>query len=481
MKTVGTVQTVAVAPEPVSVGPEEPKKTEMMIEENKANDLIKRLDYAALGKSTKHAYYKPETLERVEQVYQALIFAVSTKSGQSTAKVNEWLRAQRRIGTESAQGVVVSARLPEGLTDLMVVKTIPSDPTGDPKSGLAKAQLMLNETVITRILTNLRPRLPNFVITFGMFTCAGMAEPKRTGPAPKFCVDSSGAQITPYLMLERVETMPNSTSTFGDLILKCSADPLLRTAGEEFVVEVLMQTMLALNFAQEVYKLVHFDLHPNNILMRGYHELDLQNVVRMPYTTTQDMMVNLTAGLAGHRTRVLPMCSFPVIIDFGMSRLEYTSKAGLARSVVSGRYLKGVPLLNYYVPWQDPFRIIAGSLISYCRASPKSVQPAERFGKLKPLWDWMCRQQYADTKEKIIPERIEELMLVNPKLTLWPEWYERGDSMPADGKLAVVDSATGIELTPRTAFDVMQALYKPANFAPATSKTSWTPAKIFEL
>lgn len=322
-------------------------------------------DYEALGASTKHAYYDGDRLPDVLRTYQRLVDTVAQVGLErqglrvTGTSINKWLKARKQIGGESTDGIAILAGFPdEPWGDLLVVKTIPQT-----KVTAHAAENLVHELLIARILMNLRPLLPCFVVALAGFMCNSMDPADIADMA--FCSGPDGQPQMPYIIYERVVS---STEDAGGPSTVSLAS-VRRTQDQRSVLVYLFEVMCSLGAAQHYYKFTHYDLHDNNVLLRSMKEIGSPQKLRFP-TDTMTYVVD-TVG----------QTDIPVIIDFGWSYAEFEDAHGERRISKSINMLSKI--VNQFSAWHDVYRLIA----NFCENISFDVKEMGMFG---PLYEWLA-------------------------------------------------------------------------------------------
>jgi len=151
------------------------------------------------------------------------------------------------------------------------------------------------EYIIGLKLNQLRKDIPNFMYMFGIFKCNAVFH--RRNPSALMCTKSQpivGFSIMQFIDGKTLETM----------IYEQKLEP------HEMIL-IVLQIMLALLHAKEMFQFSHNDLHPGNVMIIAE---DPPRPVTYPCSFLPTKKITVTTNL------------IPVIIDYGMSSI-YISEA----------------------------------------------------------------------------------------------------------------------------------------------------------
>lgn len=194
-------------------------------------------------------------------------------------KLNDWIKSLVIVG-EGSHGIAMKSNI-YGNKDIFAIKVSNED--------------IIHEYFIGVYGVNkLRKYVPNFMYTFGMFHCGKIIqELQDENKVLSLCNDMD----TSYIILEYI---PNSIS-FANAILT-------KRLNKDVWINIYIQLMYSLIIANEKIDFTHYDLHPDNVLIRY-----LDENVSIPYTTERETIYVNTNFVA-------------TIIDYGYSHIQYKGK-----------------------------------------------------------------------------------------------------------------------------------------------------------
>lgn len=228
--------------------------------------------------------------------------------------VRKYFQNLEQIGSQSVEGYATTAQIRGGEDRPFVIKT-PQIP------NLQTSGNILHEYFVGAFGTNfLRGEIPNFAFVMGVFQCSPPYIDKKK--ALTYCQNDNVNNQVYYVLYENI----TDSMSFAEFISKgCSYSDYLN---------VLCQIILALNLADEKLDFTHYDLHPENVLVK-----------ELPY----EIYIPYPGGYL--RTRHLAM-----IIDLGRSHIRVNGKS-YGFSLIQGGIFPDRPYYMY-----DIFKIVAGSL-----------------------------------------------------------------------------------------------------------------------
>ena len=228
--------------------------------------------------------------------------------------VRKYFQNLEQIGSESVEGYATTAQIRGGQDRPFVIKT-PRIPNPQTSSNI------LHEYFVGAFGTNfLRGEIPNFTFVMGVFQCSPPYIDQKKGLT--YCQNDNMTNQVYYVLYENV----TDSVSFAEFITKgCSYSEYLT---------VICQILLALDLANEKLDFTHYDLHPENVLIK-----------ELPY----DIYIPYPQGYL--RTRHLAM-----IIDLGRSHIRVNNKHYGFSLIQGGIY----PDRPYYM--YDAYKIVAGSL-----------------------------------------------------------------------------------------------------------------------
>ena len=264
------------------------------IDENITNSLYYAVDFVSpedLKILLREGFMNPDSMVIMNYLFLNLGMQNPVRNSEI---VNGIVGDLMRIGSESANGIALSGKSSEDnytrrFCETFVVKypRIINDRTKNE---------MLHEAMIGLLaINNLRKFCPNFVYTYGYFSC-GIPILSPDGVVSEWCL--SNTENTPYIALENI-TNSKDLYTFIDND---------RTDIENFLL-LYLQIIMALKIAYEQCDFSHGDLHHGNVIIRR-----VENVGYLKYTLNQD----------GVEKNFYLKCNglIATIIDFGRSHAK---------------------------------------------------------------------------------------------------------------------------------------------------------------
>lgn len=196
-------------------------------------------------------------------------------------RIRSILKNMKQIGADSANGYALVSDFKSA--DKMFVVKVSKNPQNDE---------LLHELFVGLYGTNLlRKYIPNFSYIFGGFKCSPPLIDQESKRVVSWCLNDRNA--VNYVIYEYI----NPSISFGDYIKTCT--------GPEFI-NIYLQILYALRLGLKLIDFTHYDLHPENILLREMEQKDFQ----IQYETEK--------GMEYIRTKYVP-----TIVDFGMSHIKY--------------------------------------------------------------------------------------------------------------------------------------------------------------
>lgn len=235
----------------------------------------------------------------------------------SDLNIHHWFDKITILSQDNMEGDIFISKL-KTITDFLILK-VPKE-EGSLFHDLFVGLLGLNQ---------LRQYIPNFVFTYGIFSCSApfLEEPTSNYRSPlTWCHPSS--HNTNYIVYEYIP----SIGTFEDYLQKCTFTQFL---------DKYLQVLLSIRMAGEICKFTHYDLHGGNVLLRKPPPSLTGKIFYLPYTYEDKTYYIKTDYIA-------------TIIDFGFSRIEYKGKT----------YNSNNPLPddNLFFPLQDAYTLLIQSL-----------------------------------------------------------------------------------------------------------------------
>lgn len=242
------------------------------------------------------------------------ILALTSQRGNVPLAIDTFFNPVRRIGADSANGRAYRGRLIYKNAMLVIKEPI------SPMSLHGAAY----EAAIGLYLNKLRKDIPNFMFTYGSFTC-GASEPTMQYKEYRLCSnDRKGKPL--YTALEFIDG-----DTLENLMQR-------RTLNAQQIGNIYFQVILALAYAQHKFNFTHYDLHTNNVMVR---ELRMLQTFYYPLDNSTGYYVT---------TKYIP-----VIIDFGYSHISVPIESGGKVKMMSVQDPEASDILKYtgYNPGYD--------------------------------------------------------------------------------------------------------------------------------
>lgn len=205
----------------------------------------------------------------------------------SNQTVREIFSDVRRIGAESVYGNAMMSSL-DGVKDVFVIKTPKKKNEGE------KEDELLHELFVGLMgLNSMRNICPNFAYIFGGFKCLPpIINPDKS--VSEFCATGKSEDYVNYVIYEKIPG-----KSMADFMEKCTF--------EEFF-SWYVQIVLACHLGAENVNFTHYDLHNENVMLRGWQDLkEFAVPFKMQDGSTWYVRSNKVA----------------MMIDFGMTHIQY--------------------------------------------------------------------------------------------------------------------------------------------------------------
>lgn len=284
---------------------------------NYDTDLLNKIDGEELAKKSKYKFFNSDVMELMSY-YTKLMIHISEDSN------NEILPIIRDIFTNlqsTREDISNQTNIKAGfksISDLFILK-IPRNLNEN----------LLHEFFIGNKLNILRDKVPNFSYIYGSFNCN---YPIFFDQQPYNICSMSNSETSDrkvnYIIYENI-TDSISFKDFAD------------NANIKEFMNVYIQILFALNYANEKLKFVHYNLHYDNIVVKT-----LPNFVKLAYPYKNKFIYIKTNKI-------------PFIIDYGYSRLNFENFI----YGIEGSDKNGTVFIDYN-PFQDPFRLLTSTLDS---------------------------------------------------------------------------------------------------------------------
>jgi hypothetical protein len=243
-------------------------------------------------------------------------------------RINSYFDNIMSIGIKSANGIVFKLNIREvGDDSTFVIKTNVNDFT-DPLEYEYDIQSSLNE---------LRTKIPNFSLAFGLFKCeptTGVLQirtlkqqlGKRLAPVYKNNIENqlkrrfSSVNSVCKVSENKRNNFIFTITEFVDNPLTLSEFALEKATNADDVIDILLQTTCALQIAQEEKDFTHYDLHSGNVLIKPMSDIDSKldkNAVPIFGYKFNDVDIGSNTPYFFCRAKYLA-----IIIDFGRSYVK---------------------------------------------------------------------------------------------------------------------------------------------------------------
>lgn len=253
-------------------------------------DNLSKIDTPTLKDNLDTRFYDPNFMMVANEVTNA-IFYRTDNNGLTEAKIKYYLKGLKQIGANSVEGYALLSDV-DYVRDVLVVKS-PRKP---------KIDDLLHEWFIgTKALNNLRASIPNFAYIFGAFRCKPpLLQDKEV---ITWCNADIEENRVSYVAYENV----SPAITFREYCSSCTFNQYL---------SILLQVSYAINVAGKEYKFTHYDLHDENVLIRGVSDENFY--IKYP---------------AGDGYNYVLSNSIATIIDYGLSYVELPESENSDRSI----------------------------------------------------------------------------------------------------------------------------------------------------
>nr|QBK85650.1 MAG: protein kinase [Marseillevirus LCMAC101] len=260
--------------------------------------------------------------------YYVLNPSSNTLSSQNR-DINVWVDydARNRIGDPSGFGIIFRTFIRNKPNLRFILK---SDRRGDSFSQ----EMFFNEFMAGIKINDLRQNIPNFLLTYGGFEC------KTDGQLGSLCLGSAGANVTelPFIILENIDGR-----TLSGLIK-------MGTMRSIWLIYLIQQIALSLQYAQNHLDFCHYDLHGGNV---------------MTSPTPENFLYTYTFGDTKFSVPVYHNCT---IIDYGSAHVKGLSSYPVFSDAA---YNWGLTIDTYY-PRRDVYSLVMSSFLTYCGFAPNA-------------------------------------------------------------------------------------------------------------
>lgn len=271
----------------------------------KEKDLILSRKVCHLKRQFKDASdFRPENIAEIleDRFYDAdfmgkLMCAMDTvlilpaDGGEGLDAANETVKEMftdvRRIGAESVYGNAIMSSL-DGVKDVFIIKTPKKKNPGE------KEDELLHELFVGMMGTNSMRRIcPNFAYIFGGFKCL---PPKinEDRSISSFCAAGRPQDYVNYVIYEKIPG-----KSLADFMESCNFDEFFSW---------YVQILLACHLGVLNIDFTHYDLHNENVMLRGWKDLDS---FAIPYSMPDGSTLYVKSN------------KIAMMIDFGMTHIQY--------------------------------------------------------------------------------------------------------------------------------------------------------------
>jgi hypothetical protein len=282
-------------------------KTEEKIQDRREQELLKAvqvpniyietLNLRAVHKLLGQDFYQYNVMEGVMYASEELLIGKSTM--ETAKKVHQSIGKLVELAS-GANGTVSTASIGDKI-----------DPNDDD---------LMHEAFVGLAGTNkLRKDIPNFSFIYGAFKCDGPIMPGKGKEVKTFCTGESGSPVT-YALYENI-------------VGKTFYDQIDIMTGPEFI-NIYLQVLLAINYADLKCDFTHFDLHWENVILRKLENITGVIGVKYPTQGLGDIYMY---------TNVIP-----TIIDYGYTHIKYKGNDYGHYIVSSLNSFKSFPLHDAY-------------------------------------------------------------------------------------------------------------------------------------
>lgn len=187
--------------------------------------------------------------------------------------------------SEWVNDITVLSQGQYGITSKASIKYIENSLAIKQSKDIHNQDDIIHEFFVGTLMNTLRKDLPNFVFTLGFFSCDNSIS--------RFCqtLGNNYKLLLEYINGKNLKTMIKEK----------------KMTKVQFI-NIILQIFFSLEYAETKYKFVHNDLHTENIIVRQLR-------------TDQIISYNIAGAQINIVTDMIP-----VIIDYGMSRIEYNNK-----------------------------------------------------------------------------------------------------------------------------------------------------------
>jgi len=284
------------------------------ISENLRNVNSEKLKYYNVNQ-----FFNENVLKTTMCTLNSLFYTKIDDDNYHTDIIKRYINNLEKIGEESAYGYAFTANFMNA-DNMFVIKT--------PKNS--KDDNLIHELIIGLYGTNkLRKDIPNFAYIYGGFKCSPMLLTNNDNRVKleSWCKQSkrskrskqSNSNDVNYILYENI----NPSISFYDYLETCSTDDFLN---------MFVQMLYALNYANKTIDFTHYDTKGDNILIRTIDDIrELNNFGYENYfdqlESPDDFQIKYPDGNGGYV--YITTDAIPTFIDYGLSHIKTNDKLNI--------------------------------------------------------------------------------------------------------------------------------------------------------
>lgn len=270
-------------------------------------ELLDKLNDEDLASKAKYKYFNGEIIELMGRYTKIAIHLSEDPDNNYSSLLKDIFTNLNKISSDSEYGEAIVSGY-KSIKDMFILKI--------PRKA---SENLLHEFFVGNQLNTLRSVVSNFAYIYGGFNCN---YPKFIEHNTfNFC--SNDQNMVKYIIYENIY---DSISMFK-FAQKCNIDEFLN---------IFLQIILCLDYANKRLGFVHYDLHGENILIRQFRDY-----VTLVYPYKNKYLYIKTKNI-------------PFIIDYGFSRVEVNGKI----FSYDGGMTRGNIRYSDYNPLFDPFKLL---------------------------------------------------------------------------------------------------------------------------
>ena len=264
-------------------------------------------------------FFNENVLKTTMCTLNSLFYTKIDDDNYHTDIIKRYINNLEKIGEESAYGYAFTANFMNA-DNMFVIKT--------PKNS--KDDNLIHELIIGLYGTNkLRKDIPNFAYIYGGFKCSPMLLTNNDNRVKleSWCKQSkrskrskqSNSNDVNYILYENI----NPSISFYDYLETCSTDDFLN---------MFVQMLYALNYANKTIDFTHYDTKGDNILIRTID--DIRELNNFGYEnnfdqleSSDDFQIKYPDGNGGYV--YITTDAIPTFIDYGLSHIKTNDKLNI--------------------------------------------------------------------------------------------------------------------------------------------------------